>query len=256
MIRLENVSIAFPSVDGEDTLAVENCSFSVEKGGFVSLIGPSGCGKTSLLNAMAGLAPLKSGSITFGDISAKNRLGYISQSDRLLPFRTLLDNVALGLEIQGEKKLIRREKAAALLETMGLWAFRGHYPHELSGGMKKRASIAQILAIEPQILFMDEPFAPLDAFLKEQLQDEILMLWEKYQQTIVYVTHDITEALSLSQKVLVLGEKASIKGEFSLTLPYPRKMREMKFHPTIMDFEKEIWGILGGAVKAEGGQNG
>ncbi len=248
LLELRDLRISFSSVDAPSVLAVEHLSLSVYPNEFVALVGPSGCGKTTVLNAMAGLICPDAGEVLFcgQPIQGVNpRVGYISQADTLLPWRTVLDNVALGLTLRGWSKAERRERARDLLDSMGLSGFETNYPHELSGGMKKRVTIARTLAIEPEILFMDEPFGPLDAFTKQKLQDDILELWERLGQTIVYVTHDLQEAISLSDRVLLLGGRPGrIRSEYEIPLRRPRRVMDLKFDEAFLTLEKAIWSDL------------
>lgn len=255
LLELRDLRISFPSVDAPPVLAVEHLNLSVYRKEFLALVGPSGCGKTTVLNAMVGLIRPDAGEVLFcgKPVEGVNpRVGYISQADTLLPWRTVLDNVALGLALRGKNKQERRERARELLHSMGLSGFETNYPHELSGGMKKRVTIARTLAIEPEILFMDEPFGPLDAFTKEKLQDDILELWERLGQTIVYVTHDLGEAVSLSDRVLLLGGRPGcIRAEYPIALRRPRRVMELKFDEDFIALEKAIWSDLRAELSQE-----
>lgn len=197
---------------------------------------------------MAGLIKPDSGEIVVDgekEFGINNKVGYISQMDNLLPWMNTLDNIALGLELRGIKKTIRYEKAKSLIDMMGLTGFEKSYPHELSGGMKKRVTIARVLAIDPDILFMDEPFGPLDAFTKVLLQNDILNIWESSDKTIIYVTHDLPEAISLADRVILIGARpAKIKGDYRVNLPRPRNILEIRFDPNFFELEKTIWNDL------------
>lgn len=256
MLELRDVKISFPSVDAPPVLAVEQLNLTVHEHEFLALIGPSGCGKSTILNAMAGLILPNSGEILFGGQPVKGvneRVGYISQADNLLPWKTVLDNVALGLELRGEPKKLRHDKARELIRSMGLSGFETNYPHELSGGMKKRVTIARVLAIEPEVLFMDEPFGPLDAFTKEKLQDDIMHIWEHSNQTIVYVTHDLTEAISLADRVvLISGRPGQVRGIYPIPLPRPRRVMDIKFDDAFVSLEKTIWTDLRAELEQTG----
>ncbi len=261
ILSLKDVTVSFPSVDAPLVLAVEGLCLSVSPREFLALIGPSGCGKTTTLNAMAGLVPIDAGEVLFEGKPVRgvsDRVGYISQSDHLLPWRTVLDNVALGLELRGVSKALRFEKARALIAGIGLSGFETNYPHELSGGMKKRVTIAQVLAIEPEVLFMDEPFGPLDAFTKEKLQDDILALWEELQQTIVYVTHDLTEAIALADRVALIGGRPGrVQQTYDIALPRPRRVMDVKYSPEFIALEQRIWADLRQTLPSkEGWQDG
>lgn len=253
ILELRDVKISFSSIDAPPVLAVDQLSLTVHEHEFLALIGPSGCGKSTTLNAMAGLIPVDSGEILFGGHPVKGvseRVGYISQADNLLPWKTVLDNVALGLELRGEPKKLRQAKAKDLIRSIGLSGFETNYPHELSGGMKKRVTIARVLAIEPEVLFMDEPFGPLDVFTKEKLQDDIMHIWESSNQTIVYVTHDLTEAISLADRVvLISGRPGQVHGMYPIHLPRPRKVMDVKFDDAFVSLEKTIWADLRSELK-------
>lgn len=256
ILELKNVSISFSSVDAPPVLAVDQLSLTVFEHEFLALIGPSGCGKSTTLNAMSGLIPVDSGEIFLCGQPVKgvsDRVGYISQADNLLPWKTVLDNVALGLELRGVPKKLRHAKARDLIRSMGLSGFETNYPHELSGGMKKRVTIARVLAIEPEVLFMDEPFGPLDVFTKEKLQDDIMHIWESSNQTIVYVTHDLTEAISLADRVvLISGRPGQVRGTYPIPLPRPRRVMDIKFDDAFVCLEKTIWTDLRAELKQTG----
>ena len=249
VLEVRDISIAFPFVaGGPSVLAVEGMNLTVAPHEFVALIGPSGCGKSTTMNAMAGLIPVDSGEVLLRGkpvTGVSGWVGYVSQADNLLPWRTVLDNVALGLELRRVPRKVRRDIARDAIVRIGLAGFEQSYPHELSGGMKKRVSIAQVLAVDPEVLFLDEPFGPLDMFTKEKLQDDILTLWEQSEQTIVYVTHDLTEAIALADRVvLVSARPGHVRGEYAVTLPRPRRIMDVKFNPQAVALEKTIWADL------------
>ncbi|MBP1758579.1 MAG: transporter ATP-binding protein [Firmicutes bacterium] len=257
VLELRDIRISYSSVDAPPVLAVEHLSLCVREGEFLALIGPSGCGKSSTLNAMAGLTPVDAGEILLHGQPVhriSDRVGYISQADHLLPWRTVLDNVALGLELRGMSKKLRHARARELIASMGLGGFETNYPHELSGGMKKRVTIARVLAIEPEILFMDEPFAPLDVFTRERLQEDIMGVWAATGQTIVYVTHDLTEAISLADRVLLFGGRpGQVRGEYPVPLARPRQVMDAKFDDQFVSLEKTILTDLRAALRETGG---
>ena len=235
LLELNNVTVSFPSPDGTLLTALEGMDLSVNKGELVAMVGPSGCGKSTALNVLAGQT-------VEGMLPS---VGYISQADTLLPWRTVLDNVALAMELRGVPKKERREAARALMAKMGLAGFENNYPRELSGGMKKRAAIARVLAVDPAILMMDEPFGPLDALTKEKLQDEILTLWESTGCTILYVTHDLTEAIALADRVVLVSQRPGrVVKEYPIDLPRPRRVMDVKFLPRFVELEKAIWNDL------------
>lgn len=258
LLELNNVTVSFPFTNGQPSLqALEGLSLSVERGELVALVGPSGCGKTTALNVLAGQVRPTQGQVRLAGEPVEGLLpsvGYISQADTLLPWRTVLDNVALAMELRGVPKAQRRETARALMEKMGLGGFEHSYPRELSGGMKKRAAIARVLAIDPAILMMDEPFAPLDALTRQRLQNEILSAWETTGCTILYVTHDLTEAITLADRVLLMSARPGrVVGEYVIDLPRPRRVMDVKFTPRFVELEKTIWQALDAQLQ-EGGQ--
>ena len=246
LLELENVSVSFPQKKGRPPLiALEDMALCVEEGELVVLVGPSGCGKTTVLNVLAGQISPVVGQVRLAGEPVNGVLpsmGYISQSDTLLPWRTVLDNVALAMELRGIPKTQRRERARVLMAKMGLAGFEENYPRELSGGMKKRAAIARVLAVDPAILMMDEPFAPLDALTRQRLQDDLLSLWESTGCTILYVTHDLTEAITLADRVVLLSHRPGrVVGEYPIDLPRPRRVMDVKFSPQFVALEKAIW---------------
>ena len=245
LLELNNVTVSFPFTNGQPSLqALEGLSLSVERGELVALVGPSGCGKTTALNVLAGQVRPTQGQVRLAGEPVEG----------LLPWRTVLDNVALAMELRGVPKAQRRETARALMEKMGLGGFEHSYPRELSGGMKKRAAIARVLAIDPAILMMDEPFAPLDALTRQRLQDEILSAWETTGCTILYVTHDLTEAITLADRVLLMSTRpGKVVREYVIDLPRPRRVMDVKFTPHFVELERAIWQDLETQLREGGG---
>ncbi len=257
LLELNDVTVSFQSPDGSRMTALRDMSLSVEQGELVALVGPSGCGKSTALNVLAGQVRPVSGQVRLAGEPVKGvspSVGYISQADTLLPWRTVLDNVALAMELRGVEKRERREAARGLMARMGLSGFEDNYPRELSGGMKKRAAIARVLAVDPAILMMDEPFGPLDALTKEKLQDEILALWESTGCTILYVTHDLTEAITLADRVVLMSARPGrVVREYPIDLPRPRRVMDVKFSPRFVELERAIWQDLQGELHREEG---
>lgn len=257
LLELNDVTVSFQSPDGSRMTALRDMSLSVEQGELVALVGPSGCGKSTALNVLAGQVRPASGQVRLAGEPVKGvspSVGYISQADTLLPWRTVLDNVALAMELRGVEKRERREAARELMARMGLSGFEDNYPRELSGGMKKRAAIARVLAVDPAILMMDEPFGPLDALTKEKLQDEILALWESTGCTILYVTHDLTEAITLADRVVLMSARPGrVVREYPIDLPRPRRVMDVKFSPRFVELERAIWQDLQGELHREEG---
>lgn len=249
LLELNQVTVEFALRNGRPPLlALDGMNLSVKKGELVAMVGPSGCGKSTALNVLAGQIIPTKGEVRLAGEPVRGVLpsvGYISQADTLLPWRSVLDNVALAMELRGVPKAQRRETARALMEKMGLAGFENSYPRELSGGMKKRAAIARVLAVDPEVLMMDEPFAPLDALTRQRLQDEILALWENTGSTILYVTHDLTEAITLADRVVLLSARPGrVVKEYLIDLPRPRRVMDVKFSPRFVELEKTIWADL------------
>lgn len=256
LLELTNVSVRFSlSKKRPDLVALDRFSLSVEKGELVALVGPSGCGKTTALNVLAGQVTPCAGEVRLASQPVKGVLpsvGYISQADTLLPWRTVLDNVALAMELRGVPKAQRQEAARSLMARMGLAGFEHSYPRELSGGMKKRVAIARVLAIDPDILMMDEPFAPLDALTRQKLQDDILSVWETTGCTILYVTHDLTEAITLADRVVLMSARPGrVVREYPIDLPRPRRVMDVKFSPRFVALEKTLWRDLETQLRQE-----
>lgn len=208
------------------THALDRIDLTISPGAFVCLVGPSGCGKTTLLKVIAGLSAPSSGAVRFGE-DPDPGIGMVFQDHGLFPWMSLRDNVAFGLEAMGVDSPTRRSSAEGLLDQLGLGEFASRYPHELSGGMRQRAAIARALITHPQVLLMDEPFSSLDAQSKLVLQDEIQRLWGERRQTVVYVTHDVEEAVILGDRVLVMsGRPGKIVQDVEISLPRPRDLRD------------------------------
>lgn len=238
---------------------LSSIQMSVHEQEFLAIVGPSGCGKSTLLNIMSGLIKPSSGRIILDGQQLdgiSSRIGYISQADSLLPWRNALANVELGLEIRGVPKSRRRKMALDLMEQADLTGFEKSYPFELSGGMRKRVDIIKVLALEPEIIFMDEPFAALDVFTREMLQDYILSLWQATKKTIVFITHDLNEAITLADRVIILTTRpSSIKAEHRIPLPRPRSSLETRYDPKFISLHKKIWTDLQSEVEGVKGIN-
>nr|WP_325209897.1 ABC transporter ATP-binding protein [Salinibacterium sp.] len=223
---VDDVSRYFQSPDGSLVEALVGANLQVREGEFISLIGPSGCGKSTLFNLIAGLDEPSSGRIVVDGVERNGQqglVGYMLQKDMLLPWRTVLDNVVLGLEIGGIKKKEAYAIAKPLLETYGLGSFMDRYPSQLSGGMKQRAALLRTILFNRDIILLDEPFGALDAQTREHMQEWLLDLWDDFQKTVLFVTHDIDEAIYLSDRVFVMSARPGrIVAEMPITLPRPR----------------------------------
>lgn len=244
MISLQGINKVFSAQDGSQVQALRDISLEVSEGQFVCLVGPSGCGKTTLLEIMAGLEKSSSGKVRYGRLTANGDFGwagYMSQADTLLPWRTVLENAAIGLEIRGVPKAQRRQRVAGLVERVGLAGFEDKYPGELSGGMKKRLGLIRMLAYQPEVLLLDEPFAALDAQTREKLQADLLDLWRDFKRTVVFVTHDLVEAITLSDRIFLLSKRpAEIKREYVVDLPRPRLSQDIQFSPEFLRLHRRL----------------
>ena len=229
-IKIRNVGMTFKNNRGSDVIALKDINLDIYKGEFISLLGPSGCGKTTLLRMVADLLEPTSGSIHIGDrlpkeVRLDQKLGMVFQSPVLFDWRTVLANVELPLEIMKFDKTKRREVARSMLDMVGLTKFSDHYPNQLSGGMQQRVNIARALAIHPELLLMDEPFSALDEFTKEKLHEDLLEIWAQTHKTVIFVTHNIQEAVFLSDRVCVLSpHPGRLSGIVDIDLPRPRDL--------------------------------
>lgn len=233
-IKIENLSVKFPDKDGgEPIVALSKVNLEIKQGEFISLLGPSGCGKTTLLRTIADLQEKTSGTISVRGLSPREirlqkKYGIVFQSPVLYEWRTVRRNVCMPMELLGMPKKDRTKRVTKMLELVGLMEFGQKYPHELSGGMQQRVNIARALAIRPEILLMDEPFSALDEFTKEKLHEDLLRIWQKTNKTILFVTHNIQEAVYLSDRVVVLSpHPGRVSAIVDIDLPRPRPI-EMK----------------------------
>jgi NitT/TauT family transport system ATP-binding protein len=253
-VHLKGVSVAYALAGGGKYEAVRPVDLSVRDGEFVALLGPTGCGKSTLLNIAAGLMSPSSGicEIFSERLSGLNaKAGYLFQQDALMPWKTALANVAIGLEVAGMSRGQAQEKAQALMARVGLAAFGDRYPHQLSGGQKKRVALAQVLVREPKILLMDEPFGPLDAQTRLIMSELLLDLWQQDRKAVMFVTHDLDEAIALADRVVVMsaGPSSHFIGEFIVDLPRPRDIAEVRSEPAFHRLHAEIWACLRDEVR-------
>ncbi len=246
---LQDVACTFVSKDqpGQRYTAVRDVTLAVQAGEFVSVVGPTGCGKSTLLNVAAGLlAPSVGGVQVFGQPlqGINTRAGYMFQADSLMPWRTALGNVMAGLEFRGQADA--RPRAQEWLRRVGLGAFGDRYPHQLSGGMRKRTSLAQTLALDPDIILMDEPFSALDIQTRQLMENEVLALWQAKRKAVLFITHDLDEAIAMSDRVVVLsaGPASHPIGDFRVDLPRPRDVAEIKTTQHFIELHAAIWAVL------------
>lgn len=257
-LRIEGVTCGFPSREGGWHVAVSEATVHVADGEFVSLVGPTGCGKSTLLNVAAGLRRPDAGAVSvFGEpLEGRNRhAGYLFQGEALLPWRSARDNVMLGLQLRHVDAAEARARAEDWLKRVGLAGHGDKYPHELSGGMRKRVALAQTLVVDPRILLMDEPFSALDVQTRSLMENELLALWQQNRKSVLFVTHDLEEAIALSDRVVVLGAGPGSRpvGEFAIDLPRPRDVAEVRLTPQFLDLHRRIWETLRAEVmKAHG----
>ena len=250
-LDLQGISCTFVSKDdpGQRYTAVRDVTLTVGDGEFVSVVGPTGCGKSTLLNVAAGLLAPSSGSVqVFGRPlqGINNRAGYMFQTESLMPWRTALRNVMAGLEFRGLPEADARQQAEDWLRRVGLSGFGDRYPHQLSGGMRKRTSLAQTLALDPDIILMDEPFSALDIQTRQLMENEVLDLWAAKKKAVLFITHDLDEAIAMSDRVLVLsaGPAAQPIGEFTVDLLRPRDVAEVRTSPRFIELHRAIWDVL------------
>jgi len=248
-IALDEATVAFRLAPNRVYTAVEKARLAVEHGEFVAIVGPTGCGKSTLLNVAAGLLKPASGTVNIFDapLTGLNRdAGYLFQADALFPWKTAIDNVAIGLEIKGTPRADALDRAQGWLTKVGLGAFGNRYPHMLSGGQRKRVGLAQVLIRDPKILLMDEPFGPLDAQTSQIMGNLLLELWNADRKAVLFVTHDLEEAIALADRVVIMsaGSGARIIGNWRVPLPRPRDISEVRLDHEFHALHREIWGVL------------
>ena len=250
-IELKGIACTFVSKDqpGQRYTAVSDVDLTVGAGEFVSVVGPTGCGKSTLLNVAAGLLSPSKGSVKiFGEplTGINSRAGYMFQAESLMPWRTALDNVMAGLQFRGVPQREARTQAEDWLRRVGLGGFGDRYPHQMSGGMRKRASLAQTLVMDPDIILMDEPFSALDIQTRQLMENEVLDLWQSKKKAVLFITHDLDEAIAMSDRVVILsaGPASHPIGEFTIDIERPRDVAEVKTTPRFLELHAAIWGVL------------
>lgn len=244
-VVFDNVSLKF---DQNASLTIENVNLTVERGKFLSVIGPSGCGKTTLLNLIAGLLKPTEGEVRYAGqrVSGINtEVSYITQDPNLLPWLTVGNNIGLPLKLRGASKDEQKHEVARWVDQVGLAGWENHFPRQLSGGMRKRASIARALICNPSLVLMDEPFGPLDAITRMKLQQDLLDLSATAEQTVIFVTHDLSEAISLSDEVAVMaGGPGKVKGVLPVPIDRPRNILDLPELPIYSQLSKKLWALF------------
>lgn len=250
LLSIENLSQSYVDpYSGESMTAVGDVSFQIPDGQFVSLLGPSGCGKTTVLNIVAGFIKATSGSVQVDGTDVRGPgpdRGVVFQDFALFPWMSVESNVAFGLKMRGIPLAERRERAREMVRLVGLEGFEHKYPHELSGGMRQRAGVARVLATEPSVMLMDEPFASIDAQTRRVLQQEVLRIWETQRPTVLFVTHDIEEAIFMSDRIIVLsGRPSEVSADVTVSLSRPRTWNQVQSDPEFLRLRTELMGMLG-----------
>jgi sulfonate transport system ATP-binding protein len=245
-IEMRGVEIHFG--DGKTAVqAVSQLDLDIARGEFVTVLGPSGCGKSTLIGAVAGFTPISAGALHVDGQPVREpgpERGVVFQHHTLFPWKRVLENVEFGLKMRGSSRPERRAAARAILETVGLGDFTRHYPWQLSGGMQQRVSLARVLVNRPQVMLMDEPFCALDAQTRLQMQELLLALWQEYDITVLFVTHDVDEAIFLSDRIIVMSERPGrVKAELPVALPRPRT-RELLTTPEFMQLKRQALELL------------
>jgi NitT/TauT family transport system ATP-binding protein len=250
-LAFNGISCVFASNEraGERYIAVGDTTLHVAPGEFVSVVGPTGCGKSTLLNVAAGLLEPSSGSVeVFGEplTGINARAGYMFQAEALMPWRNAIGNVAAGLEFRGVSEVEAAKAAGEWLKRVGLGGFENRYPHQMSGGMRKRTALAQTLILDPDIILMDEPFSALDIQTRQLMENEVLALWQAKRKAVLFITHDLDEAIAMSDRVVVLSAGPATRpiGEFVIDLERPRDVAEIRVHPRFIELHEQIWSVL------------
>jgi NitT/TauT family transport system ATP-binding protein len=244
-IELVGASKRFRTPSGDVYTAIHDFNLTVGRGEFVSIVGPTGCGKSTTLSLISGLAPPSAGEVrVMGEPVAGigAQVGYVFQSDVLFPWKSVMGNVSAGLRFRGVAKKEAQERAREWIAKVGLSGFEDHYPHQLSGGMRKRTALAQSLITSPEIILMDEPFSALDVQTRSLMEDELLELWSSTSASVVFVTHDLEEAIALSDRVCVMtAGPGTVKGIYDIDLPRPRHVAEIRFDERFVELYRDIW---------------
>jgi NitT/TauT family transport system ATP-binding protein len=247
VVDLEGVDMVFESDDSR-TEALRGVSLRISAGEFVAIVGPSGCGKSTMLGLIAGLRLAARGTISYAGLPIRGpntRVGYVTQQDNLLPWRTVERNISLALEVRGAASSERERDVAAMIDLVGLKGFERHYPSQLSGGMRRRVTLARTLIYRPETILLDEPFGALDAQLKMVMQGELLRIWSQLRSTVVFVTHDLEEAILLADRVIVMTARPGrVRVEGRIDFPRPRALEDLRLTPEFRKIYGELWSLL------------
>lgn len=254
VVALQGVSASFATPHG-NLEVVREVDLTLGEGEFLCVVGPTGCGKSTLLNLVAGLLAPSAGTILIDGkplAGIHPAVGYLFQADALLPWRDALENVAAGLRFRGTPRQDAETEALSWLHRVGLEGAARRYPHQLSGGMKKRVALAQVLAVNPRILLMDEPFSALDVQTRAQMENQLLELWAQDRKSVIFITHDLEEAIALGDRVVVMsaGPASRPVGSHAIDLPRPREVEEIRMTPRFLELQREIWQQLRQEVRA------
>ncbi|MCL6444225.1 MAG: ABC transporter ATP-binding protein [Alicyclobacillus sp.] len=255
VISLKGVTKEYLKPSGEIHTVLNQIHLDVAKGEFCSIVGPSGCGKSTTLNLIAGFEQPTAGTIEIlgQRLTGINRhAACVFQTDNTFPWKTVIENVALGPRLHGMKKSEAYDLAREWIARVGLSGFEYHYPSRLSGGMRKRVALAQCLIMQPEILLMDESFSALDVHTRSIMESELLTIWAETSASVVFITHDLEEAIALSDRIIVLtaGPSATIKGDYRIHLPRPRNVSEVRFDPEFLKLHERIWDDMRDEVMA------
>ena len=246
-VSVRNLSKTYQGRNRSEITVFDEINLDINPEEFICIVGPSGCGKTTFIKIIDGLVPATSGSVYVNgrEVSEPDYdRAFVFQADSLYPWRTVLDNIAFGLEIKGIERKERYPRAQELIKMVGLSGFESHYPHELSGGMRQRVNLARALAVDPEIILMDEPFASLDAQTREVMQQELLKVWSSSRKTALFITHQIDEAVYLADRVIVFSARPStVKADIRVDIPRPRPL-SVKRSPKFLEYVGEIWNLI------------
>lgn len=252
-INLIGVSKRFRTPNGGVYTALRDIDLQIGPGEFCAVVGPTGCGKSTTLTLVAGLERPSTGTVTVEGRPTSGitpQVGFVFQQDAVFPWKSVLDNVAAGPRFRGQTRSVANNQARDWLRRVGLSGFEDRYPHQLSGGMRKRVALAQSLITEPRVLLMDEPFSALDVQTRSIMSDELLTLWDQTRPAVVFVTHDLEEAIALADTVVVLtAGPGTVKATFRVVLPRPRRVQEIRFQPAFVELYEQIWEALRSEVQ-------